>query len=180
MLTVLILLPLIFSYFDQGSGIEAYARSWQNNDSFFKIILAGSEFILPIIGYHPGHGQSVSRIIVGCLVIISVLYLIRNKIRNDLDYFRIGLAVLAITFFLSPTQFPWYFLWMIPFLTFIPYKPLLLLTVLMPLYYLRYYYEPRGEYDLYYQYIVWLEYLPVVVWIGYDLINKKLVVKSTA
>lgn len=179
-LSILILLPLFISYFDTGSGIEAYSRSWQNNESFFRIVLAISEFILPLIGYHPGHGQSVSRIIVGILAIILVLYLIRNKIKNELDYFRIGLAIIAITFFISPTQFPWYYIWMLPFLTFIPYKPLLLLTVLMPLYYLRYYYEPRGEYDFYYQYIVWLEYLPALVWLGYDLISKKFMNRSTA
>jgi hypothetical protein len=62
---------------------------------------------------------------------------------------------------------------MLPFLTIIPYEPLLLLSALMPLYYLRYYFEPRGQFELYYQYIVWLEYLPVLAWILYDLIKNR-------
>lgn len=179
-LTVILLLPLLVSYFYQGSGIEAYSRSWQNNDSIFRIILAISEFILPIIGYHPGHGQFISRVAAGIIVVLTILFFIRYRAKDSLEYFKTGLIIISFTFFLSPAQFPWYYLWMLPFLIFIPYKPLLFLTVLMPLYYLRYYFEPRGEYEFYYRYIVWLEYLPVLGWIVYDLINKKLRAKSKA
>ena len=179
-LTFIILLPLIISYFDRGSGIEAYSRSWQNNDSIFRIVLAASEFILPLLGYHLGHGQFISRIAVACLIVLLVLCFSKNKAKDNLDYFKTALIIISLTFFLSPTQFLWYYLWTLTFLVFIPYKPLLLLSVLMPLYYLRYYFEPRGQYQSYYQYIVWLEYLPVLGWIGYDLINKKLGAKSKA
>ncbi len=172
-LTLFILSPLFFSYFDQASGIEAYTRSWQNNDSFFRIILAAAEFVLPLFGYHPGHGQFVSRIAVGLVLIFAIVYLIKNKSDGRLDYFKISLVIISFAFFLSPAQFPWYYLWMLPFLTITPYKPLLLLTALMPLYYLRYYFEPRGQYEFYYQYIVWLEYLPVLAWILYDLIKSR-------
>ena len=170
-LTLLILSPLIIPFFDEGSGLEAYTRSWQNNDSFFRIILAATEFVLPLIGYHPGHGQFVSRILVGCSIVLVVLYFTKNKTINNLDYIKTALVITSVAFFLSPAQFPWYCLWMLPFLTIIPYKPLLLLTALMPLYYLIYYFEPRGQYEFYYQYIVWLEYLPVLGWIFHDLIN---------
>lgn len=172
-LTFFILSPLIFSFFDQASGLQAYSRSWQNNDSFFRIILAAAEFVLPLFGYHPGHGQLVSRIAVGLVLIFAIVYLIKNKSDDRLDYFKISLVIISFAFFLSPAQFPWYYLWMLPFLTIIPYKPLLLLTALMPLYYLRYYFEPRGQYEFYYQYIVWLEYLPVLAWILYDLIKNR-------
>ncbi len=172
-LTFFILSPLLISFFDQASGIEAYTRSWQNNDSFFRIILAAAEFVLPLIGYHPGHGQFVSRIAVGCIIVFLVLYFVKNKANDNLDYFKISLVIISFAFFLSPAQFPWYYLWMLPFLTIIPYKPLLLLTALMPLYYLRNYFEPRGQYEIYYQYIVWLEYIPAVAWILYDLIKSR-------
>ncbi len=172
-LTFFILSPLLISFFDQASGIEAYTRSWQNNDSFFRIILAAAEFVLPLIGYHPGHGQFVSRIAVGCIIVFLVLYFVKNKANDNLDYFKISLVIISFAFFLSPAQFPWYYLWMLPFLTIIPYKPLLLLSALMPLYYLRYYFEPRGQYEIYYQYIVWLEYIPAVAWILYDLIKSR-------
>ncbi len=171
--TLVLLLPMIYSYFYQTSGIEAYSRSWQNNDLFFRIILVVTEFILPLIGYHSGHGQFLSRILIVLILIIVVLYFNRVKAKDNLDYIKKSLVIISFAFFLSPTQFPWYYLWLLPFLTIIPYKPLLLLTVLMPLYYLRYYFEPRGQYDLYYDFIVWLEYLPVLSWILYDLIKRK-------
>lgn len=169
----ILLFPLIFSYFDVGSGIEAYSRSWQNNDSIFRIILTLSKSVITMIGYHPGHGQYVSRMIIGLIVILSVLYINFNKAKDSTGYLKKALIIISLTFFLSPTQFPWYSLWMLPFLSIIPYNPLLLLSVLMPLYYLRYYYEPRGEYDFYYHYIVWLEYLPVLAWVAYDIVIKR-------
>lgn len=170
---LVILLPLINSYFVQSSGIEAYARSWQNNDSIFRVLLKFSEFILPLAGYHPGHGQLVTRIAVILIICLSTIAMIKNRVMDDKDIIRKFLIVLSVLFFLSPTQFPWYYLWLLPFLTIIPYRPLLLLTVLMPLYDLRYYFLPRGQYEYYDNLIVCLEYAPVLGWIIYDLIKNR-------
>ena len=170
---LIILYPLISSYFVQSSGLEAYTRSWENNDFLFRGVLKFSEFMLLFAGYHPGHGQFVTRISVILIICFSTIALIRNRVMDDMDVIRKILIVLSILFFLSPTQFPWYYLWLLPFLTIIPYRPLLLLTVLMPIYYLRYYFEQSWQFEYYKNLIVFLEYVPVLGWIIYDLISSR-------
>jgi hypothetical protein len=63
----------------------------------------------------------------------------------------------------SPTQFPWYFLWLLPLLALEPVWPLLAMTVTLPLYYLRFYYLGVDEVRYFDNVIVWLEWVPVWV-----------------
>lgn len=48
-----------------------------------------------------------------------------------------------------------------PLLALAPRKSLLLLTLVLPLYYLRYYLEGIGHTELFDRYFVWIEFLPV-------------------
>ena len=73
---------------------------------------------------------------------------------------------------LSPTQFPWYAMWLLPLLAVTPRRSILLLYVTLPLYYLWYYYEPRGKVEFFDNVIVWVEFLPVWVWILWDTLQK--------
>ena len=94
---------------------------------------------------------------------------------------------MAALFLISPTQFPWYYTWLLPFLAVVPkfslvlltlqlslYFSLLLLTSLLPLYYLRFYLEPRGLMDIFNNYVVWIEFVPVWVLIVAESADKKL------
>ena len=66
-----------------------------------------------------------------------------------------------MVFLLSPAQFPWYYTWLVPFLVVVPSPALLLLTALLPLYYLRFYLDIRDQSRLFDYGIVWVEFLPV-------------------
>jgi hypothetical protein len=70
--------------------------------------------------------------------------------------------VIAALFLLSPTQFPWYYVWLAPFLALCPSFALLALTAALPLYYLRFYFDARDQVALFDYGIVWLEYLPIM------------------
>ena len=77
------------------------------------------------------------------------------------------LAVVAALFLLGPTAYPWYYVWMAPFLAVTPRFSLLALSALLPLYYLRFHFDARGAPEVFDHGIVWLEYLPVwalLVW----------------
>jgi len=70
---------------------------------------------------------------------------------------------------LSPTQFPWYAIWMLPLLALRPRLSLLLLMVLLSLYHLRYYFDARDTVAVFDNWLVWGEYVPVwalLVWEG--------------
>jgi hypothetical protein len=78
------------------------------------------------------------------------------------------LVLVAALFLLSPTQFPWYFTWIAPPLVLAPSRALLLLTFTLPLYYLKFYLDARGQVQLFHHGIVWLEYIPVWLLLLWD------------
>lgn len=154
-------LPVYFAGLDGSSGFIAYGQSWQNNDSLFRIIVYVSELGLNILGYETFHKYSVARFIVVALLGFWILFVAFGKTFRDYDLFSKSLFIVAFAFLISPTQFPWYYTWLLPFLAIRPRVSLLLLTDLLPLYYLRYYFEPRGQLDIFTNIFIWIEFVPV-------------------
>lgn len=153
--------PIQAAGLDQRSGFTAYGLSWENNDAFFMALLHGIQLLLSLAPMPTLHGQLLARFIVAAVFGLWTAGLALKKISCPEDLLERCLLVLAAVFLLSPTGFPWYCVWMIPFLTIRPRWSLLLLTALLPLYYLRYYFEPRHQLEIFIFGIVWLEYLPV-------------------
>lgn len=154
-------LPIYYSGLDSSSGFIAYGQSWQNNDSIFRILVYISELGLDLLGYETFHKYSVARYIVVALLGIWILFVTFGRTFRDGDLFSKSLYIVAFAFLISPTQFPWYYTWLIPLLTIKPRFSLLLMTALLPLYYLRYYFEPRGQLDIFTNVIIWIEFVPV-------------------
>lgn len=159
-LLLLIFLPFYTSGLDQSSGLIVYSRSWQNNDSAFRILIFVSEYSLDLLGFAVYHKYTLARAVMASLIVLWVGFVTFKESLNG-DLFKKGLYIIAFVFLISPAQFPWYYTWLLPFLTLRPRFPLLLLTLLLPLYYLRYYLEPRGEIRVFNDVIVWIEFVPV-------------------
>ena len=64
---------------------------------------------------------------------IWLVVLTRRPLGNDEDFVRRSLFAVGGMFLLSPTQFPWYYTWLLPLLAVTPSLPLLLYTALLPL-----------------------------------------------
>ncbi|MEM7009454.1 MAG: hypothetical protein AAF462_10010 [Thermodesulfobacteriota bacterium] len=154
-------LPIYFSGLDTSSGFIAYGQSWQNNDSIFRILVSISELSLNVLGYETFHKYSAARFIVIGLIALWILFVTFGKTFKKSDLFSKSLYIIAFAFLLSPTQFPWYYTWLLPLLAIKPRFSLLLLTALLPLYYLRYYFEPRGQIEIFNNLIIWIEFVPV-------------------
>lgn len=160
-MTLLLLFPLLAAGLDPNAGLHAYSQRWQLNDSGFRIVLAISENWLILTGNPPWESQPLARKITAFWVVawtLGQLYRFPQAPRKIIDR---HILVIAALFLLSPTQFPWYSLWLLPLLALAPRKSLLLLTLVLPLYYLRYYFEGLGRAALFDRYIVWVEFLPV-------------------
>ena len=155
-------LPLYISGPDRSSGIIAYGRSWENNDSIFRILIFLSEYSLDFLGFKTYQKYAVARVAAASLTIIWIVFLSLKK-PSETDFFRKSLYIVAFVFLISPTEFPWYYTWLLPFLSLQPRFSLLILTALLPLYYLRYYLEPRGELNLFSNVVVTIEFVPVWV-----------------
>jgi len=78
-----------------------------------------------------------------------------------------GLGVIvAALFLLSPALFPWYFSWVAVLLPLVPVTGLLVLSALLPLYYLRFMFAARGDTAFFDTTIVWFEYGPALILIA--------------
>lgn len=169
-----IFIPITFFKLDSSSGFVAYSQTWENNSSLFRIFLFTGEQILNYLSIHPGHAQRYTRIFVALITIVWILYQALKYDRTLLDLYKRSLFIVAAIFLIGPTQFPWYYTWMLPFLTVIPRFSLLFLTTLLPLYYLRYYLEPSGRLDLFNNYVVWIEFVPIWILIVLESRKKQL------
>ncbi len=161
-------LPVYAGGLDSESGFTAYGKRWEMNDALFMLILWGCRYSMEAAGLHPGGGQLAARVVVLLILSVSVGLLLRGGIKDGRDLCGKCLFVVAAIFLMSPTQFPWYFIWMLPFLAIRPRASLLLLTVLLPLYYLRFYFAARGSVGTFDYGIVWLEFVPVWLLLAWE------------
>jgi len=156
-------LPILLGRLDAGSGFTAYAQRWQMNDSAYLLIHEGAKLLWP------GHAQMLARLIVAAVVLGVMAFCVR-RIRPTLDSLVGGATFITATLFLlSPTQFPWYYLWLLPLLALRPMWSLLALTVTLPLYYLRFPMDAMGHATWFDYGIVWIEFVPVWLLLAWEL-----------
>ena len=160
---LIIFTPVFLTVFDRSLGFVVYAQSWTNNDAVFQILLIIVKQLREIFGIQSIGSFQLTRWLTGILFTIFLFFITRKKNRNSEDYFEKFLIITAVIFFISPTQFPWYFTWVIPFLVFRPMVSLLLYPVLLPLYQLNYL-SP---------YFVYVQHIPILVLFLYELKTRK-------
>jgi hypothetical protein len=159
-ITVAMFLPIFLSGLDYHSGFAAYSRHWEMNDALFMLILWSVRMGMDIFGVD-GSAQEWTRVVVSGLLALFILWVVRKPQEGPEETGHRFLFVTGALFLLSPTQFPWYFLWMLPFLSLFPRLSLLLLTPLLSLYYLRYHFQARNQVHIHDNGIVWFEFVPV-------------------
>jgi len=153
-------IPVLRSGLDAGSGFVAYSTDWEMNDALFMLV-AWSMRAVAGSGAAYGQADMMARLLVLALVSGLSLAVARRRAADEAEMASRYLLVTAVLFLLSPAQFPWYYVWMVPFLALHPRYSLLSLTALLPLYYTRFYLDAAGQVALFDHGVVWLEYLPV-------------------
>jgi len=155
------LLPIFVSGLGEGSGFAAYGRHWEMNDALYMLFLWGVRFILGAIQIDPGMAQIFTRVLVTGILLAWIAWVSRRMTADPAVLWERSLLIVAAVFLLSPTQFPWYYVWVTPFLVIRPRASLLVLNALLFLYYLRFYFDPRNHAGYFDNGIVWLEFVPV-------------------
>lgn len=146
---------------DAHSAFQNYSHRWESNTALFPLLVRFSRFVLKSRGIHPGFGQWMARLILFSIMIFWTIRVAWRPVENSQDQMKRMLSVLIALFLLSPTQFPWYFVWLLPLLVFEPKNSLLLFTALLPLYYLKYYFESHSQPQIFENIIIWIEFVPV-------------------
>jgi len=146
-------LPVVLAPHGENSGFLAYGRGWQNNDGFFRAGIWLTERVLNLAHIEAWYSHMIMRLLTAGLVAGIVLWKSRTKPSDAASLVHRCLFTVGAIFLLSPTQFPWYWLWCLPFLTLRPSLPLLLYTALLPIYYV--------QDQLVYPLSHWLQHAPV-------------------
>jgi alpha-1,6-mannosyltransferase len=156
-------LPVFFSGLDASSGFVAYGHFWEMNDSAYRILSGGIKLVLTLLCGDTTSAQAVARSAVLVILCTWTGWLLAVGRESALTLWRQSLLIVAAVFLLSPTAFPWYFLWVVPWLAVDPRISLLALNCTLPLYYLTYYARSLNNPNLFDGYVVWIEYVPFVI-----------------
>ena len=161
----LFLFPQLPNGLDPNSGLVTYSQSWQTNSFAFSQI----EWLFGQIGV--GDADLATRFFVFGVVSLSAVAIAMPKPQDVTTVIGRMLFVVTALFLLSPTQYPWYFLWMLPFLVFVPVWPLLAIPITLPLYFSRYYFIDTQYEDFFNSVVVPLEFGPIFLalafWLWY-------------
>ena len=95
-----------------------------------------------------------------------------DEATQSLSTLRDVFIIMALVFLLSPVQNPWYLCWVLPFLCIFPWRSWILLTGLVGLYYLEFYFDYQ-DLRQYIPWIPWFEYLPFYLLLAWELLKKR-------
>jgi alpha-1,6-mannosyltransferase len=161
-LCAMIVSPMLLSYFGETAGVRAYATSWQVNASLYQ-------------GFHllggwltPDDPHRAARLMVAGIVLVWIGWLCRRPAAEGKQVCERALWIVAALFLLSPTQLPWYWLWMLPMLVVRPSPGLLLLTATLPLYYVRFPLRELGYSNWFNHGVVWLQFGPSLLLLAWE------------
>ncbi len=129
------------------TGTRTFAGQWQANSLIFPglVALVGERWL--------ANGLVLAGL--GCAVLLVST---RSKLEDDRQFVDSCGLLLGVLFLLSPVGNPWYFVCLVPFLTLLPRRSWLLLSGLLCLYYVSFYYLYRGRLETWWH--IWLEYVP--------------------
>jgi alpha-1,6-mannosyltransferase len=153
-------LPLWIGGHDAQSGLDAYARHWSTNSALFPLLETLSKQILRPWSLDD-YAWAIARAAVAIALADVAVWQARRPIAGARDELVRAGVVTTWLVLLSPAQFPWYAIWMLPFAAFKPRLGMLVATVTLPLYYLSFHLMVRGSYPIFSNWIVWCIWLPI-------------------
>lgn len=129
--SAIFLLPMLTGLGEARSGLAAYSENWTRNAFLFTIV----ESVIGKFAAEPGF---LSRIVCAGVVVVAAVYASFRHGAGPQALPALAFGVIAILFFLSPTGYPWYAIWLMLLAPFAPGYGIALLSVTLPLYALRF------------------------------------------
>ncbi|KAB2847657.1 MAG: DUF2029 domain-containing protein, partial [Hyphomicrobiaceae bacterium] len=172
-LCALWLIPIVLGGFDETSGFVAYVERWKSNSALFPALETIAQKALALLSLDPDRAGVAMRLAIAGGVGLFALILSRHEFRDTDDLMgRVALVAAALVL-LSPAQFPWYGLWLVPFLAFRPWWGFVLLAVTVPLYYTAFYFSSSGQPHIFKNGVVWIIWAPVWILLAVEAILKR-------
>ncbi len=157
----LVMSPIFLAGLDQSSGFVAYVQKWQTNSAFFPAFKSLWQTLLQPLGVPDKTIGLIVRLLVVMTVGLTALRLSWKSISGHKDMAARVFIISATMFLLSPAQFPWYALWVLPLSVLFPITAFSMLSATLPLYYLGFHLMVIERHDLFTGYVVWIIWLPI-------------------
>ncbi len=159
-------LPFMGIGLQMFDGLKAFSLYWQSNDSIFAILVfifknVSGGFANEMILSNP-LPIFLSKFTVAITLTGVIFWLLckgASLLQQPVEFVRGLFWIMALVFLLSPVQNPWYLCWVVPFLCVFPARSWIVLTGLVGLYYLDFYFDYQ-ELQPFSLWIPWIEYLP--------------------
>ena len=164
-LSAALLSPLLMHLGD-NSGLSIYSLEWQ----FSSFIFPWIEKFIALVSLSPA---TLARLLIACILAGYSLWLgfmARERSIKTLpgDCLALTLALLL----LSPTGYPWYSIWLLVFIPFVPLYSAALLTVTVCLYYMRYGLTELGSGEIYVNILVPIQFAPILLLFGFGYLQR--------
>ncbi len=144
----------------EQSGLLAYAQNWQTNSALFPMLEMSLGKLLHTFSLTEPAATFAIKTSLAIGVAAFAVYQARPSADANDIVVRAGMVTAALLL-LSPAQYPWYALWLAPFLCFWPSRGFLLLTALIQLYYASFFFVARETFDVARPILVAAIWLPV-------------------
>jgi alpha-1,6-mannosyltransferase len=154
-------MPPLLAGLGDDSGFVAYATHWKTASAIMPNL---ERMIGLLLSPFQADAQTISRTaraLVGIVLAAVVVWLARKPITSPQDLLERALLTIAALYLLSPSQFPWYLIWLQPLLCVRPERGWLLATALVPLYYVSFHFYATDRAWIFREVIVWAIWLPI-------------------
>lgn len=155
-LSLLLLAPMLLEI-KAGSGLKAYSETWQRSSFLYPLLQSGFELFFV-------DASRLTRLVYAAFIGISAMLIGLRRHETPYDDVFMMMCLVVVFFLFSPTGFPWYVVWFVFFLPFIPSYGVGLLCVTVSLYYARFWLGERGIYNIYLNGLVPIQFgLPLLI-----------------
>lgn len=152
-LVFVLFIPVLLSRLDDTLGFIKYAGNWINNAAIYTMFQWFTQETISFLHINVSCLSCINRWGIFIIYLVIGAIILRKTHQNKLQFFYKGLLLIAVLYLISPTQFPWYYTWLVPLLAVRPKASLLLYPLLLPLYQLNYLSD----------YIIYIEHLPILI-----------------
>lgn len=154
-------LPVWLGGLDETSGFVGFANHWTTNSALFPALQRG---VAALVGDAESNPVLSGRIVRGGsagAVLAFAIWSAWPPLRDARDLVSRAYRIVTLLLLLSPAQFPWYVLWVLPLAITQPGIGWHVAAAIMPLYYSAFHLLAIGAYWVFEAVIVWMIWVPV-------------------
>lgn len=150
---IVVLFPIILTKFDDSLGFVTYSKNWTNNEAVFQLVNWSIKQIINLLNVNYHCSLCATRWVTVGFFAIIIIYFTFQKPNDDREFIKRLFLLVGVLYLISPTQFPWYYTWILPLLVMNPRISFIVYTITLPLYQLKYSIP----------YLVWVEHFPILI-----------------